>query len=94
VNRFGFQASRKTVKIAIGPDRGKFLIEAEAVAEYLATIGKKQLDQSRCEVTNAIRETDIDRLSALSNSPGKGWPDLLENPGPYSFRRNVTSSTD
>lgn len=53
---------------------GKVLIEAAAVAEYLGTIGARQLDQSRCEVTNAIRETDIDRLSALSNSPGKGWP--------------------
>jgi len=70
---------------------GKVLVEAAAVAEYLETIEAKKLDQSRCEVTNAIRETDIQRLSALANSPGKCWPDSSETPNPYSFRRNVTN---
>lgn len=71
---------------------GRVLVEAAAVAEYLEAIGAKKLDQSRCEVTNAIRETDVKRLSALANSPGKGWPESSEIPSPYSFRRNVTSS--
>ena len=47
---------------------GKVLIEAAAVAEYLQTIKARTLDTSRCEVTNSIRETDIERLSQLANS--------------------------
>jgi hypothetical protein len=48
---------------------GKVLIEAAAAAEYLETIKAAALDPSRCEVTNAIRQTDIARLSQLANSP-------------------------
>lgn len=72
---------------------GKVLVEAAAVSDYLKAIGTKNLDGSRCEVTSAICQTDIARLSKLANSSGKGWPD---DPGeardPYSFVRNVSSS--
>jgi hypothetical protein len=71
---------------------GKVLIEAAAVTEYLATIKAKALDTSRCEVTNAIRQTDIEKLSRLANTSGKGWPDDSEAQTPYSFVRNVNSS--
>jgi hypothetical protein len=46
---------------------GKVLIEAAAVSEYLGTINAKILDTSRCEITNTIIETDIERLSQLAN---------------------------
>jgi hypothetical protein len=69
---------------------GKVLVEAEAVPEYLRTVGAKTLDKSRCEVTNSIRPTDITRLTKLSNAFGKGWEAGSEDP--YSFRRNVTLS--
>jgi len=72
---------------------GKILIEAAAIPEYLDTIGAERLDESQCEVTNTIRETDIERLSRLANSPGKGWADSKET-DPCSFRRNVTSSAE
>lgn len=72
---------------------GKVLIEAAAVPDYLKAIGAKILNTSRCEVTNSIRPTDIDRLSRLANSSGKGWPGDPEAQSPYSFIRNVTSST-
>ena len=71
---------------------GKVLIEAAAVAEYLATIKAKTLDTSRCEVTSSIRPTDIERLSRLANASGKGWPHDPEDQTPYSFVRNVNSS--
>jgi hypothetical protein len=71
---------------------GKVLIEAAAVAEYLATTKAKALDTSRCEVTNSICQTDIERLSRLANSSGKGWPAEPEAQTPYSFVRNVNSS--
>ena len=71
---------------------GKVLVEAEAVAEYLKKIKAKSLDTSCCEVTNTIRPTDIERLSRLANSPGKGWPHDPAEQTPYSFRRNVTSA--
>lgn len=70
---------------------GKVLIEAAAVAEYLATIKAKALDTSRCEVTHSIRQTDIERLSQLANSSGKGWPEDPAEQTPYSFVRNVNS---
>jgi hypothetical protein len=70
---------------------GKVLIEAAAVAEYLQTIKASTLDTSRCEVTNSIRQTDIERLSQLANSSGKGWPQDPEEQTPYSFVRNVVS---
>ncbi len=73
---------------------GKVLIEAAAVAAYLETIKSKTLDPSRCEVTHSIRETDIERLSRLANSTGKGWPDDPEAQSPYSFVRNVTCSAE
>jgi hypothetical protein len=65
------------------------LIEATAVPEYLETIGAKTLDQSRCEVTNTIRQTDVRRLSNLANSAGRGRSD---NSGASQFTRNVTVS--
>jgi hypothetical protein len=52
---------------------GKVLIEATAVAEYLKIIGAKALDKSRCEITESIVQTDIERLSKLANSTDKGW---------------------
>jgi hypothetical protein len=48
---------------------GKVLIEADAVSEYVKTIGADVLDKSRCEVTTSIIRTDIERLSRLANSP-------------------------
>ncbi|HTS07183.1 MAG TPA: hypothetical protein VMP68_16500 [Candidatus Eisenbacteria bacterium] len=48
---------------------GKVLVEAAALNEYLRTIKAKDLDTSRCEVTNSILQTDIKRLSRLANSP-------------------------
>ena len=72
---------------------GRVLIEAAAVPEYLKTIEAKTLNTSRCEVTNSICQTDIKRLSRLANSSGKGWPHDPEAQSPYSFIRNVTSST-
>ena len=72
---------------------GRVLIEAAAVPDYLKAIDAKILNTSRCEVTNSIRQTDIERLSRLANSTGKGWPDDPEAQDPYSFVRNVTSST-
>jgi len=72
---------------------GKVLIEAAAVTDYLKAIGAKTLNTSRCEVTNAIRQTDIKGLSRLANLSGKGWPNGPEAQSPYSFTRNVTSST-
>ena len=72
---------------------GKVLVEAAALADYLKVIGAKALDKSRCEVTDAIRQTDIKKLSKLTNSPGKGWPrDPEEARNPYSFVRNVVTS--
>jgi hypothetical protein len=68
---------------------GKVLIEAAAVTEYLDTIKAKTLDTSRCKVTTSIRQTNIERLSRLANSPDKGWPDEPEARTPYSFVRNV-----
>jgi hypothetical protein len=73
---------------------GKIFIEAAAVPEYLKIIGAKKLDPSRCEVTHAIIETDIERLSRSANAPGKGWPDSPGIPDPYSFRRNVTTTAE
>ncbi|HEX7289176.1 MAG TPA: hypothetical protein VF532_23530 [Candidatus Angelobacter sp.] len=72
---------------------GKVLIEAEAVAEYLATIKARTLDTSRYDVTNSIRQTNIVRLSRMANSCGKGWPEEPEEQTPYSFVRNVPFSS-
>src|SRR5260370_25488177 len=81
----------------IGRDRhwagsGKVLIEAAAVAESLKTINARTLDTRRCEVTNSIRETDVERLSRLANAEGKGWPTDAKQQAPYSVRGNVVSS--
>jgi len=46
---------------------GKVLVEAAALTEYLKTVGASGLDRSRYQVTDAIRPTDIDRLSRLAN---------------------------
>jgi hypothetical protein len=70
---------------------GRVLIEAAAVIEYLEVTKTKTLDESRCEVTNSIRPTDIKRLSQVANSPSKGWPHDPREQTPYSFTRNVTS---
>jgi hypothetical protein len=68
---------------------GKVLIEAAAVSDYLDTIEAKELDTSRCEITNSIVQTDIARLAQLANSSGRG---SANDPaaGPYSFVPNVT----
>jgi hypothetical protein len=58
---------------------GKVLVEAVAVREYLKTIEAKSLDTSRCELTNAIRETDIERLSQFANSILTPRPDSSSN---------------
>jgi hypothetical protein len=50
----------------------------------------KKLDTSRYEVTNSIRQTDIERLARLANLQGKGWPLDPEAQTPYSFVRNVS----
>ena len=70
---------------------GKVLVEAAALSEYLKWIGAKALDGSRCKVTNTIRQTDIERLSKLANSEGKGWSDDSET-GSH-FARNVASTS-
>src|SRR5262245_36381743 len=44
---------------------GKVLVEAAAVSEYLALIGAKTLDRSRCEVTGSILPTDIAKFKRL-----------------------------
>lgn len=72
---------------------GKVLVEAAATSDYLDAINAKTLDTSRYEITNSIVQTDIEKLSRLANSPGKGWPNDPAS-GPYSFRRNVTNSRD
>jgi hypothetical protein len=72
---------------------GKVLIEAAAVSDYLDTIKAKTLDTSRCEITNSIVQTNIERLSRLANSSGRSWPNDPAS-GPYSFVRNVTGSAD
>jgi hypothetical protein len=72
---------------------GKVLVEAAALSEYLKVIGAETLDRSRCEVTGAIRQTDISKLSRQANSSDKGWPaGPDEARDPYSFVRNVSSS--
>jgi hypothetical protein len=73
---------------------GKILIEMAALADYLETIGAEALDNSRCEITASIVQTDIKRLSELANSSGKGWPHDPEEQDPYAFMRNVTSSEE
>lgn len=72
---------------------GKVLIEAAAVADYLAVVGARALDTSQLSITHSIIQTDIERLSRLANSPGKGWPDDPLS-GPYSFVRNVALSSE
>jgi len=72
---------------------GKVLIEAAAVSDYLDTVKAGTLDTSRCEITNSVVKTDIERLSRLANSSGRGWPNDPAS-GPYSFVRNVTFSAD
>jgi hypothetical protein len=47
---------------------GKVLIEAAAVPDYLRAIKTKTLNAKQCEVTNSIRQTDIERLSRLANA--------------------------
>lgn len=70
---------------------GRVLVEAAALSEYLKAIGAETLDRSRCEVTDSIRQTDIERLSRLANSSAKGWPrDPEGRRSPYSFLRNVS----
>jgi hypothetical protein len=72
---------------------GKVLIEAAAVPDSLQAIGAKTLNTSRCELTSSICQTDIERLSRLANSSGKGWPDDPEAQTPCSFIRKVASSS-
>jgi hypothetical protein len=57
---------------------GKILVESAAVSEYLKVVEATTLDLSRCEVTNDIRPTDIERLSNLENSSsGRTWSEIL-----------------
>jgi hypothetical protein len=70
--------------------RPNVLVEAAAVSKYLQTIEAEGLDKARCEVTDSIRQADIERLSKLANVVGKGWS---ENPDRYSFiRKNFLNS--
>jgi len=70
---------------------GKVLVEAVAVREYLKTIEAKSLDTSRCELTNAIRETDIERLSQFANSILTPRPDSSSN-NPRSHQSHPVSA--
>jgi hypothetical protein len=72
---------------------GKVMIEAAAVSDYLRSIDAAALDTSRCQVTNSIVRTDIQKLSALANASGKGW---LNDPnaGRYSFAPEIDLSAD
>jgi hypothetical protein len=70
---------------------GKIFVEAAALSEYLKAIGANALDSSHYEVTEAIRETDIKKLSRIANVSGKGWPDGPTAQDPYSFVRNVST---
>ena len=72
---------------------GKVLIEAAALPAYLDAIKPRKLDTSRYAITNSIIQTDIEGLSRLANSEGKGWPDDPA-PSPYSFRRNIALAGD
>ncbi len=72
---------------------GKVLIERAVVSDYLNTIKANALDMSRCEITHSVVQTDIERLSRLANSSGKGWPNDPTS-GSYSFVRNVALSAD
>jgi hypothetical protein len=72
---------------------GKVLIEAAALSEYLRTIHAPVLDTSRCQITDSIVQTDIEKLSALANTSGRGWsgdPSAV----PDCFVRHVTVSAD
>jgi len=92
VNRFGFPGVKKNGEYRHWAGSGKVLVEASALPDYLKAVGAKTLDRSRCEVTDAIRQTDIKKLSQLANSSGKGWPDdPEETSNSYSFVRNVSS---
>jgi hypothetical protein len=53
---------------------GKVLVESAALTDYLKAIGASALDLSRYEVTDAIRPTDIDRLSKLANARLEAQP--------------------
>jgi hypothetical protein len=70
---------------------GKVLIEAAAASDYMKAINPKTLDTSRCEITDSIVQTDVERLSQLANASGRSWPND-PTAGPFSFVRNVTSS--
>jgi len=74
VNRFWVFGVKKNGEDRHWAGSGKVLVEATALADYLKTIGAKILDKSRCEVTDAIRQTDIKKLSELASASGKGWP--------------------
>lgn len=49
---------------------GKISIEESAVSEYLALIGKSELDQSRLAIIPDLLETDIQRFVELENRRG------------------------
>lgn len=48
---------------------GKITIEASAVAEYLDTIGAKDLDLSKFEISDDFEPTDPAKLYSLENEP-------------------------
>jgi hypothetical protein len=47
---------------------GKVLIEAEAVPEYLRTVGATELDKARLEITDTIVQTDIKAFERIANT--------------------------
>jgi len=64
---------------------GKVPIEAAAVSDYLDAIKAKTLDTQRFEITRSIVQTDVERLSPLANSSGRGWPNDLASGPPHSY---------
>lgn len=46
---------------------GKIKIDRAAVDEYLAHVGRKQLDSTRFEICDDLIATDIQRLNAIEN---------------------------
>lgn len=48
---------------------GKILIEAAALSDYLALVGRADLDRSRFAVTYDIRETDPSDFADLETKP-------------------------
>lgn len=52
---------------------GRVLVEAVAVAEYLALRNIAALDPSYYEITNSIVQTDIAKFKEIENQPDELW---------------------